>query len=228
MHTISIIYSSTSQIQPHLCIFPKFLSPFPKWPNMICAAIMHIEHSLECGRPARATTLKKTDSPSPTSHQLSIAPQLRAGSLFPMLEHWDDRSCVGHVQAATTAVSPWVQWSVMARKSLWHLDPHNPIATRTIFLPPLLQCLLSLGLGAQVWTVVLSVAEQSSHLFSAFAQWWVSVLAAICCTKKLLWWGLRAALMYEYRDLNLEGIWQNDSHRLNPGPMRSLNMGFWP
>lgn len=134
---------------------------------------MHIEHSLECGRPASATALKKTDSPSPTSHQLSIAPQLRAGPLFSMLEHWDGWSCASHGQAAATAGSPWVQWSVMARKPLWHLDPHNPIVTRTIFLPPLLQCLLSLGLGAQVWTVVLSVAEQSSHLFSAFAQWWV-------------------------------------------------------
>lgn len=46
--------------------------------------------------------------------------------------------------------------------------------------------------------------ENSRHVFPPL---WVQsfLLNTVCYTKKLLWWGLGTALVYGYRDTNLEG-----------------------
>lgn len=63
---------------------------------------------------------------------------------------------------------------------------------------------------------------------------WVSVVTSVLNTKRLLWWGLRAALTYGCRDKNLEGSLRLPSlsriiavgSRL--GPVNSSTMGYLP
>jgi hypothetical protein len=102
------------------------------------------------------------------------------------------------MQATTAAVSSWVQWC--PEKSVWlsltSSSYNPPYSLSTKFSEPFRE-----------WDDI-DVPFVDEHItdtyFMYFNQVWVFALTVIHCSKKLPCWYLKALLIYEYRDTNLE------------------------
>lgn len=166
------------------------------------------DYPLECGLPIgshtcififlflppRATPFKKTDPAFPRSYQLTIAPQmghprtpfsLHAGILTGLIlgsAYAGDHSCCVSISAAAL---PCSEDSV-------RLQFPQSLALIIVHLP-------FLQWSPKRWSrCPFCDWEPHSHLFSLYLDLvWVSVLAiTYLFHRKLLWWGLRAALIY--------------------------------
>lgn len=111
------------------------------------------DHLLEYGQPLRTTLLRKTDSPSLSSHQLPVVPQIEdfmilspvhAGILSSLLY------AVLMVYAVPTAVIPCAQWPCHAGQILLCCRYSLPLSI-TAFLPFLPQWTLSSGVVRLWW-----------------------------------------------------------------------------
>lgn len=130
------------------------------------------------------------------------------------------QSCTGLVQAVTDR--SWEFMSVcpcQVQKTLFASgSPRSLILV--IFPSPLLECspnLVGRGCSPERCPFCGGMLHRS---LLYFIQLWVSALTTVHHAKMLLWWGLRAELIYKDTDKNVEGgltlstfIWQNSSSR---------------
>lgn len=123
-------------------------------------------------------SLKKRDSPCSRPYQLSAAATSAA------MSSWKERCCC--VQNCCTPIL-FELWLLDC--SCWHSSNMVP--------------------GNLAGTLDTGIAFGHEHSVDTsslyFNEVWVSVLIVIHSTRKPLWWGLRAAIIYEYRDTDIEG-----------------------
>lgn len=142
------------------------------------------------------TPLKRSEAPSCSAHQLLVLPQLEVGLVSPfpsMLELWLASSYAGFVQITKAAVCLWMQWLYPEDTTLPWSSPAS--GSSSMFSEPW---------GQEYDVDMPFMAEHFTDTYSMnFDVLWVSVLATIHHMKKLLWWRLRAALVYGLRDVYL-------------------------
>lgn len=112
---LSLLLSSPSFLFPSPLV--ALLGPVCTSHRFLCVVW---DHTLEYGQPTRSHTLKENWLYLPQK-PLSIALKLWMGLMKPspcMLECWQAWSSEGLKQAATAAMSSWVQSSVMSRRPL--------------------------------------------------------------------------------------------------------------
>lgn len=104
---------------PPILVISLFLPSFSIESGLHCPAVLKVGPVLVCVNLPGVTLLKKTDSPSPRSYQMQVAPQLMVGShasLPPrMLQFFLAVACVGLVHAVTIPVNSY-NCSVMSGK----------------------------------------------------------------------------------------------------------------
>lgn len=148
-------------------------------------------YPLECGQPTRITPLKKTGSPCPRSHKLPTAPYLGVGVMnsFPLCA----KMLTGLILSQVFLREP---------ELLWAWECSRPIVFRTkcsalvltVFLP--LLCNGLCALGKRNCLEAPFVAEPLTDILCTCSWLWISEQTPLGCTKKLLWWGRRALLIY--------------------------------
>lgn len=135
-----------------------------------------------------ATTLKKAEFTSSSSHQLSRAPQPRVGVHetlpYHVVECWFAWPCSGIMQATTAAVVSWAQWPFDAQETPLLSSPLQFLAF-TIFLILLLWHSPSL-VGEGVIQMYYVTAEYSIDIYSLNVNhMWASVLTTVYYQKTL-------------------------------------------
>ena len=202
----------------HLHSFPQTHSesPFPGFPlphlmysfnrslSPVAAAhiLMSVTSSTVTVNIRKATPLKKIDF-LPRNHQLSIAPCLGVGTSVALpYSHWNVDwlhlvSCTGGLRCyefVSETVLPCPEHTALPQSSL------TSLFLRIILLSFLWQ---SLSLVEEEYDINVPHYDWAlhRHFSSAFGPVVISVLAAIYCTKRLLWWGLIISLIYEEREI---------------------------
>lgn len=96
-----------------------------------------------------------------------------------------------------------VDWSCCAQKTLFHTGPPQPLALVLFFSP--FPTMVHASWRSVYGIDALFVAEHSTDTYSLSTdQLHTFALITIHYTKRCIWWCLRAALIYEYRDESLE------------------------
>lgn len=118
-------------------------------------------------------------------------------------DEWRD-PCAGPAQASPAAVSSLVRQSHHFQKTLF-----TPVPTSGSYSFPILSSLMVSEPCGNVCDMQMSQmwleTPQTVILCTSTRDLTISVLTAICCTKRLLQCGLRAVLIYGYRDMDLQG-----------------------
>lgn len=103
-----------------------------------------------------------------------------------------------HMQATTTTMNSSIHDPIKSRRHCFHFPNFwscNLSSPSSKMVPELWEDVCGVN--------VPSVTEKSTVNYSLhFNMLWFSLLATIHCTNKLLWWILRAILIYRYRDKN--------------------------
>lgn len=151
------------------------------------------------------TSPKKTDCPSPNSHQLPITSQIEM-RFHELLSHpCCSLGCINLMQVYMKSYPLWAHVCnslVMSNTYFFAVDNHYFWFT---ILPPLFYDIPQ-AWGDGYGIDVTFRAECSLVSYSVCTdQLWVSALIVTYCKKKLLWRGLRDAPIYEYKHKHLSG-----------------------
>lgn len=181
--------STASSLSPQILYSLYFLNSTLN-PHMLIFSWCRSAHWGATNLPG-ITLLEATDTLSPGSHQPFIIPwgEMRTcESLLFMLE-----SILWRSVQVTTIVTPRV----------WCSDYAQPLR----YSQPFLWCCQGLGSSSEAFKVeVLLVVENSPGSYSMQLDWlWIFACTTVDYTKKILWWCLKAALIYRYSDMNLKG-----------------------
>lgn len=159
-------------------------------------------HPLEYGQSTRRSTpLKKTDPFPLWFHQPSIPPQLRAGLRNTFSLHARlliDWPCADLLQETSAAMNLCVKWSFDIWKTLFCSTQSKSLAL-IIFLA------LELWGEGIIWLYLLWLSTSLTFIPYTLTSCKVSALTILHCTKKLLQWDLRTAVIYGKKDMCLEG-----------------------
>lgn len=106
---------------------------------------------------------------------------------------WLAWSSTALVLATIAAVNVWVQWFSHVQKILLCASLTLDL---TVFLLSLLWCFLGLGREGCNETFIYGLTLHNREIYCPLyiVHMWVFDFLAAYCTRKLLWWGLRAAL----------------------------------
>lgn len=139
------------------------------------------------------TSLKKTYFPSTSSCQLPIGPQLEVRLPEPLHTQCCDLESLILMHSVTAAVSSSIQWTCHVKKTLFWCSHPAPLAV-TIFLS-LLQC--------DLWALKAKAVKYTLQPLLCTLPSYESLYCSPSTKKRFLWWGLRDAQIYEYKDKNL-------------------------
>lgn len=190
---------------------PQDLTPIPYPPNFVTSFLQNslpkpLGVRLSPGVwyiPVRdQSIIKKIHAFFPSCDELPAVPLLRVGLPASLLQGFSLAwGRPDHVRAVSTTEFICMLALLCPENTFLTATHHLWLCQSSHWL--LLQWSLNFG-RERVREDVSFRAEYHTHFFSAPGQLWISVLLPIWCRKKLLWGGLREALIYVYNKKLLE------------------------